>query len=141
MDDEWLFIDAKRGGRDYVASVRLPFDPWQWPEYDVHVAVALPYAPHWRSGLPKSAKVLSELQEREDRWIAMLEGHGALVATETSDAWRTMHLYIRDGGPMAVMFREMAEQPESRKRPTVAITPDPGWEGVAHLTRVVLANA
>src|SRR5919108_3956080 len=88
MDDNWLYIEGKRRGRPYTASVRVPFGPSRWPEYDHHVTVVLRYAPHWRTGLPKP-KELTRLQDFEDRMIESLGDLGALVATETTDMRRT----------------------------------------------------
>jgi len=94
MDDRWTYLEGRRAGRPYAASLRTPLRPDCWPNFDHHVVISLGYAPHWRTGLPKPRE-LTRLQEIEDRMIDGLEGHGALVATETTDAARTVHLYIR----------------------------------------------
>jgi uncharacterized protein DUF695 len=124
MDDQWLYMEGRREGRPYTASLRIPFDRARWPEYDHHVALVLRYGANWRDGLPKPAE-LRRLQDLEARIIDTLEGHGALVATETTDATRTIHLYIRGGGALMEGFR---------RRDNASVTHDPHWERVAHLS-------
>jgi hypothetical protein len=131
MEDQWLYREGKRDGRPYMASIRLPFDPARWREFDHHIAVAVTYGPHWRTGLPKPRE-LTRLQDLEDRMIAHLEGHGVLVATETSDATRTIHLLVRGGGPIVESFRER-ERRGKEKGVAVTVARDPAWEGLAHL--------
>jgi hypothetical protein len=131
MEDQWLYMEGKRAGRPYTASLRIPFDRARWPEYDHHVALVLRYGAHWRNGLPKAPE-LTRLQDLEDRMIDTLEGHGALVATETADAKRTIHLYVRGGGPLAEGFH---------RRASATVTHDPQWERVAHLSAAVARRA
>lgn len=132
MDDTWTYMEGRRAGRDYTASVRTPLDRRRWPDYDHHVVVALGYAPHWRTGLPKP-KELTRLQDLEDRMIDALEGHGALVASETTDATRTVHLYIRGGGQLAEFYGGHGKQGSVE----ITIEHDPEWRGVAHLAERV----
>jgi hypothetical protein len=122
-DDRWLYVELKRDGRPHAAALRLPFDRTRWPDYQHHVALAVAYAPHWRTGMPRNAKELTRLQDLEDRWIASLQGHGALVATETGDAQRTVHLYFRGGGDLEASLGQRA-----------TVTHDPAWAQVAHLS-------
>jgi len=128
MDDRWTYLEGRRAGRPYAASLRTPLRPDCWPNFDHHVVISLGYAPHWRTGLPKPRE-LTRLQEIEDRMIDGLEGHGALVATETTDAARTVHLYIRGGGLLAEFYRGFGRQGAVGIR----IEHDPEWTQVAHL--------
>ena len=131
MDDAWTYLEGKRRGRMFMASLRRPFDRTRWPEYDHHVRLVFDYKPHWRDGLPKPAE-LTRLQDLEDRMIDQPEGHSALVATETGDARRTVHLFVRGGGPLAAMYAEHAAKGK-RGSLEVAFARDPEWRGVAHL--------
>jgi hypothetical protein len=133
MDDNWLYIEGKRGGRPYTASVRVPFGPARWPEYDHHVTVVLRYAPHWRTGLPKP-KELTRLQDFEDRMIESLGDLGALVATETTDMHRTIHARLPEGEVLE-MYREWERRDEGRGV-SVTVTHDPEWATVPHLLEV-----
>jgi len=136
MDDRWTYLEGRRAGRAYTASLRTPLRPDRWPTFDHHVVISLGYAPHWRTGLPKP-KELARLQELEDRMIDGLEGHGALVATETTDATRTVHLYIRGGGPLAEFYRGFGRQGAVG----IGIDHDPEWAQVAHLAARASAAA
>jgi hypothetical protein len=131
MDDAWKYIEGKRSGRPYMAAMRIPFDPARWPEYDHHVEMRVDYGAHWRTGLPKPAE-LTRLQDLEDSMIAKLEGHGALVATETCDAVRTIHLFIRGDGPVVEMYRRRASAGK-QGHVELAVAHDPQWRRVAHL--------
>jgi hypothetical protein len=133
MEDSWIYIEGKRNGRAYMANVRHPLDELRHPEYDHHVALTLDYTPHWRTGLPKP-KELTRLQDFEDRIISRLEGHGVLAGSETIDARRTIHLYIRGGGPLLAMYRERADAGK-RGGVTVTVAHDPDWRAVEHLTK------
>jgi hypothetical protein len=131
MDDRWLYLEGRRDGHAYTAGVRLPFDPALWPSYDHHVAISVDYAAHWRTGLPKPEE-LPRLQGFEDRMIAGLDAHGVLVASETGDRRRTIHVFIRGGGLLLEMYRDW----ESRGKQggvAVSVAHDPEWLTVAHL--------
>ncbi len=136
MDDSWIYIEGKRAGRAYMANVRHPLTELRNPEYEHHVAVTLGYAPHWRTGLPKP-KELTRLQDLEDRMIEHLGDHGMLVGSETTNAQRTVHLYIRGGGPLLEMYRKH-ERAGKQGGLGVTVTHDPEWLAVDHLAQASL---
>lgn len=138
-DDRWLYIEGNRDGSAFMASLRTPLDPTSWPDFDHHVAIEVGYAPQWRTGLPKP-KELTRLQDLEDRLMARMEGHGVLVASETSGARRTMHFFIRGGGPLAEMYRER-ERKGRKGGIAVSVTHDPAWERIAHITAIAASRA
>jgi hypothetical protein len=132
MDDErWVYVEGRRDGRAYAATARVPLDRTAWPEFDHHVAVEVSYAPQWRNGWPKP-KELTRLQELEDRLAGRMEGHGVLVGSETCNARRLMHFFVRGGGPIVEMFRRREEQGRAGGM-KVAVAHDPTWSRVAHL--------
>jgi hypothetical protein len=133
MEDGWRYLEGKVRGRAYAAAVRHPLAPARWPEYDHHVAIAIDYAPHWRTGLPRHED-LTRLQDIEDRMIERLVGHGVLAATETGGGTRTIHLYVRGGGPLIDMYRRRAERGKQGGL-AVAVAHDPDWRAVSHLAR------
>jgi hypothetical protein len=133
MDDRWIYIEGKRDGRAYVANVRHPLEALRNPEYEHHVALTLSYAAHWRTGLPKPHE-LTRLQDFEDSMIVRLQGHGILAGSETCDATRIVHLYLRGGGALLEVFRkrERAGQQGGLK---TTVTHDPEWCEIAHLAQ------
>ncbi len=130
MDETWAYLEGRRAGCAYHAFIRTPLDPQ--PEFDHHVAIALGHAPHWRTGLPKE-KELTRLQDLEDRLTASLDGHGVHVASETTDATRTVHLFIRGGGELA----DYVAGHGRRGSVTMSIAHDPDWSAVAHIAASV----
>jgi len=77
---------------------------------------------------------LNRLQDFEDTMIRRLHGNGILAGSETTDGRRTMHLYLRGGGPLLEVFRkhERAGQQDGLR---VTVTHDPEWLEVAHLAQ------
>jgi hypothetical protein len=138
MDDDWLYVEGQRDGREYMAAVRVPFGPSRWPAFDHQVTLVLRYAPHWRTGLPKP-KELTRLQDFEDGIIAAIGSHGAVVATETTDMRRTIHVRV-PAGPLLDTYR--ASERENRKGAlVVTVEHDPAWTAVAHLAEVAARAA
>jgi hypothetical protein len=90
------------------------------PEYEHHIAITLDYGAHCRTGLPKPRE-LKRLQEFESRIIAHLDGHGMVAGSETADARRTVHVYVR-----GIQY---------------TVTHDPEWRPVAHLAQVSARRA
>jgi hypothetical protein len=138
MDDNWLYLEGKRGGRAWAAGVRVPFGPTRWPEFDHQVTVVLDYTPHWRTGLPKNADELTRLQAFEDRMIEAIGDLGAVVATETSDMRRTIHLRLPQGH-LLDSYRRWAAQ--RNKGVAIAVEHDPEWAAVEHLAQVAARAA
>ena len=132
MDDSWLYLETKRDGRAWMAGVRVPFGPSRWPAFDHQVTLVLRYAPHWRTGLPKP-KELTRLQEFEDRMIETIGTDGAVVATETSDMRRTIHLRLPEGA-LLDQYREW-EREYTKGGLVVTVEHDPEWAAVAHLAQ------
>jgi hypothetical protein len=133
MHDGWIYIEGKRDGRAYVANVRHPLEALRNPEYEHHVALALAYAAHWRTGLPKPNELM-RLQDFEDAMIVRLQGHGILAGSETSDARRIVHLYLRGGGALLEVFRRH-ERAGRQDGLEVTVTHDPEWLEIAHLAQ------
>jgi hypothetical protein len=139
MSDRWIHFEAKYDGVPYMANVRHPLAELRNPEYEHHVLVTLHYAAHWRTGLPKP-NALPRLQDFEDRVISHLDGHGMLAGSETGDARRRVHLYIRGGGSVLDLFRRM-EARGKHKGVEVAVTHDPEWRSVEHLAALSARHA
>lgn len=133
-DDRWLYREGRRDGHAYAASSRDPLDRARWPEFEHHVRLMVGYTPHWRTGLPKP-KELTRLQDLEDALIEKLvaTSSGELVATETTQARRTMHLYLRPDCLMLAYFHEKAADTSGQGGQWVTVTHDPAWREVSHL--------
>ncbi len=139
MEDSWIYIEGKRDGRAYMANVRHPLEEFREPEYAHHVRLTLDYGAHWRTGLPKP-KELERLQDFEERMSSHLEGHGVLAGSETTDAKRIVHLYVRGGGPVLARFEKL-EREGKKGGVTAAVRHDPEWIGIRHLAAVSVRAA
>ena len=118
----WQLLQATGGtGRPLLALVRLPLTSAAAPQLDAHVRVELPYAAE-DSGLPQEA-ALDELRELEDRLEDVLGRDGRVVAHETTDGVRTLHVHAdrTSDGPDRVAAA-VAGYPGARTE----VTDDPG---------------
>jgi hypothetical protein len=128
-EPSWQLLQATGDrGRPLLALVRLPLTSAAAPHLDAHVRVELPYAAE-DSGLPQEA-ALNELRGLEDRLDQLLGRDGRVVAHETTDGVRTLHVYAdrTTDGPDRIAAA-VAGYPGAR----TAVTDDPGWEAVGHL--------
>ncbi len=115
-------------GVPMMALVQVPLKPARWPRFDTHVAVTLSY-PAQDNGLPTDES-LTQLRDIEDRIVPALGADGDLVAHETSDGKRTLHIYV-DGATGAATAVESGGDPPLKV--STKVTYDPAFEGVAHL--------
>ncbi len=118
------------GGRPVMATVQTPLRPIRWPLFDQHIAVVLPYPPADERGLP-DGHMLEELRTFEDRLVGRLDHTAALIAHETSDGRRVLHLYADAATPATGLAEAMRTEWPGGAR--VTVDHDPNWEGVAHL--------
>lgn len=125
----WQLLRAEdRRGRPVLAMVRLPVTSASAPHLDAHVRIELPYAAD-DSGLPQEA-ALDRLRDLEDRIEELLGPDGRVLAHETTDGVRTLHVYVdrTTDGPDRVAAA-VAGYPGARTE----VTDDPAWAAVAHL--------
>lgn len=126
---QWTMLSGIRGGRPILVAVQVPLRPALWPAADTHIRLEVPFRMANEGGLPVEES-LAALHAFEDRIVAYADGP-VLVAHETANGVRTYHLYADRRPAVDVLQPIVASWPEGRVRTTV--TPDPGWEGVAHL--------
>ena len=128
MDDGWLYVERTEEGTLYAASLRGGFDH----RFDHHVALRIDYRARRRSGLPEDVEH-GWLRGLERRLIDDLGGDGELVATETTDGVRTLHLFV--GARLAAQFRRRARRGKWGGV-VVSVVHDPAWSRVEHLVRL-----
>jgi Family of unknown function (DUF695) len=130
-DDRWAILTGERDGHSLMATVRAPLKPARWPRFDTHLRLDLRYQDSRPNGFP-SDKALQALRAFEDRLIAAVSNDGALVAHETINGRRTLHLYI-DGLTKAADTAKRLLPEWREAKPTLTTTYDPAWEAVSHL--------
>ena len=127
----WALLEgADRDGAPVMAMAQVPLRPMTAPHLDVHVAVDLPFTDQ-RSGLPGDG-ALTALREVEEHLAERLGAGGRVIAHETRGGTRRLHLYVDGATPAADQVRA-ALGGWTDGPPRVQVTPDPAWEGVAHL--------
>jgi hypothetical protein len=117
-----------RSGRPLIASVRLPLTSAAAPHLDAYVRVELPYEME-DTRLPEPS-ALERLRDLEDVIEKLLGPDGRVVAHETAEGRRTLHVYVdatTDAADRVV--GAVTGYPGSR----VVSSPDPAWEAVQHL--------
>ena len=131
-EPRWALLSGNTAtGLPVVATVRFPLRRVDYPLADEHVAVVLPYRDRTEQRLP-SEDTLEALREFEERLIAAVEPAAVLVAHETANGRRIMHIYQDITAPVADTVGELARE-WRHGRAKVAATLDPAWANVAHL--------
>ena len=116
-------------GKPLLAMVQVPLKAARWPRFDTHVAVRVGY-PTGVSGLPDD-EALARLRDHEDAVMAAVGGHGEVVAHETYEGVRTLHVYV-DGGTSAAEEATVAARGGPYEG-AAEVTYDPRYERVSHL--------
>jgi hypothetical protein len=126
----YAMLQGRTGkGRPLMAVVQVPLKPARFPRYDTHVAVILDY-PAQDNGYPTD-EALTRLREVEDGIVDSIGEDGSVLAHETCDGIRTLHIYV-DGGTSAA--ETVASVARSGPLPVrVQAAYDPKLDGVSHL--------
>ncbi|MFD7156691.1 DUF695 domain-containing protein [Kribbella sp. NPDC059898] len=127
----WKMLEGTRDGQRVIATAEYPLRSIRRPHLDTHVAVSIRYPVVREDGLPES-EMLDELRAFEDHLTDRLGGSGNLLAHETSAGVRILHYYV-DGTTPADAQLQAATTGWPHGKVTLTTTPDPAWEGVAHL--------
>ncbi|GHJ47426.1 hypothetical protein Cs7R123_47680 [Catellatospora sp. TT07R-123] len=129
--DSWTLMTGQGSGLPCIATANLPLRAARWPRFDQHLAVALPFRTANAGRLPVEGS-LDALRAFEDDLTMSVGADGTLVAHETGDLLRTLHLYV-DSQSQARARVEAALPRWSEGRAKVAARQDPGMAGVRHL--------
>jgi hypothetical protein len=131
-EDRWALLGGEdQRGVPRMAVVNRPLRGARWPRFDTHLAVSLPYQSFNDGRLPVDAS-LQALRDFGDALEARMGADGRLVAHETGDRVRTLHLYV-DSQSDARQRVESAAPDWREGKAEVAATYDPGLNRVRHL--------
>jgi hypothetical protein len=128
----WAVLEAEtEQGLPVIAVARSPMKPIDYPLFDLHVSVALPYRDQNDGRLPvgSSAEALGAF---EDELEALLGEDGLVVAHDAVDGARTIYAYV-DAESTAADDAARLASTWSEGEADVTVTLDPSWDGVAHL--------
>jgi hypothetical protein len=130
--DQWALMGAEgKDGLPRMAVANLPLRSARWPRFDTHLGVTLPYRTCNEGRLPIETS-LQALRDFEDMLVATVGADGTLVAHETGNRMRTLHLYV-DSQSGARGRIEAALPGWSEGRAGLDATYDPRFERVEHL--------
>jgi Family of unknown function (DUF695) len=130
--DRWALMGAEgKDGLPRMAVANLPLRSARWPRFDTHLGVTLPYRTCNEGQLPVDAS-LQELRDFEDMLVSALGRDGTLVAHETGNRLRTLHLYV-DSQSDARARVEACLPGWAEGGAGMSATYDPGFDRVGHL--------
>jgi len=131
-EEQWVALEGRTNtGRRLTAAARFPLRPVDFPLYDQHIAITLPYRDTDDEGQPVggSAEALREFEERLVKRLTEL-GDAVLVAHVSAEGCRVLHVYADpEGGAAEELRRLAAGWPEGQAG--VDVTADPAWSAVA----------
>lgn len=130
----WAVLSGRSpDGHAILASAQVPLRPATAPHLDTYVPVVVPFADVTDEGLPGPGS-LDALRALQDHVSGRLGGSGRVVAHQSHDGVRVLHVYVDGTTPAAEQVRA-AVAGWDQGAVEVGVRPDPGWDGVAHLRR------
>ncbi|RIJ76761.1 DUF695 domain-containing protein [Nakamurella silvestris] len=130
--DRWVMLQgATPTGAPVLATTRRPLWWIDHPTLDQHHIIAIPYQARREDGLP-TPEALSELQALEDQLVAWVEPQAMLLAHETGEGRRLVHLYS-DSADQNIADHINAWVTRT-PRATQASRYDPAWQDMAAYT-------
>lgn len=132
-EEEWLLLEGQTaGGAPLVATARHPLRPVDFPLFDQHIAITLPYAHRDENGLPvgDSLAALRDFEERLAARLVKLRGDAVLAAHMSAEGHRIIHVYADPTGDAAIHAKELIVGWEEGE-PRVDVSADPAWIAVS----------
>ncbi|MFC4007824.1 DUF695 domain-containing protein [Nonomuraea purpurea] len=132
QDEEWVLLEGQTGsGAPLVATARHPLRPVDYPLFDQHIAITLPYAHRDENGLPvgDSLTALRDFEERLAARLLKLRGDAVLAAHLSAEGHRIIHVYADPTGDAAIHAKELIVSWEEGE-PRVDVATDPSWSAV-----------
>jgi hypothetical protein len=130
--EQWALMAAEgKDGLPRMAVANLPLRPARWPRFDTHLGVSLPFRTCNDGRLPIDGS-LQGLRDFEDMLVGAVGADGTLVAHETGNRMRTLHLYV-DSQSGARSRIEAVLPGWGEGRAGLDATYDPRFERVGHL--------
>ncbi|GAA4357060.1 DUF695 domain-containing protein [Angustibacter luteus] len=131
-EPHWVMLNGTTpDGGAILASAQVPLRASTAPHLDTYVPVVVPFGDHTEQGLPGPASLVA-LRDLEDHLTVLLGESGRVVAHQSHDGVRILHLYVDGTTPAAEQVRAGVvgwDQGEVE----VGVQLDPGWTSVAHL--------
>ncbi|WP_405141224.1 DUF695 domain-containing protein [Sphaerisporangium sp. NBC_01403] len=130
---QWALMEGQTaGGARLIATARYPLRPVDYPLFDQHITITLPYAEAGDDGLPTggSTAALREFEERLARTVDGLGGTAVLAVHVSSEATRVLHVYADPSGDAAAAAEELVTG-WTEGAPLLDVESDPGWIAIS----------
>ncbi|GAA3839582.1 hypothetical protein GCM10022226_72360 [Sphaerisporangium flaviroseum] len=133
QEEQWALMEGQTAsGARLIATTRYPLRPVDYPLFDQHIAITLPYIDADDDGLPAggSSAALREFEERLAYRIDRLNGTAVLAAHMSAEGARVLHVYADPSGDAAIHAKELIvgwEEGPAR----VDVVSDPGWIAIS----------
>ncbi|MEQ4719050.1 DUF695 domain-containing protein [Nonomuraea sp. B19D2] len=131
-EEEWVLLEGQTAsGAPLVATARHPLRPVDYPLFDQHIAITLPYAHRDENGLPvgDSLTALRDFEERLAARLLKLRDDAVLAAHMSAEGHRIIHVYADPTGDAAIHAKELIVSWEEGE-PRVDVAADPAWSAV-----------
>ncbi|MFC4112448.1 DUF695 domain-containing protein [Nonomuraea zeae] len=131
-EEEWVLLEGQTaGGAPLVATARHPLRSVDYPLFDQHIAITLPYAHRDENGLPvgDSLTALRDFEERLAARLLKLRDDAVLAAHLSAEGHRIIHVYADPTGDAAIHAKELIVSWEEGE-PRVDVATDPAWTAV-----------
>ncbi|MEU6784511.1 DUF695 domain-containing protein [Nonomuraea angiospora] len=131
-EEEWVLLEGQTGsGAPLVATARHPLRPVDYPLFDQHIAITLPYTHRDENGLPvgDSLTALRDFEERLAARLLKLRDDAVLAAHMSAEGHRIIHVYADPTGDAAIHAKELIVSWEEGE-PRVDVAADPSWSAV-----------
>ncbi|MCW2881029.1 MAG: hypothetical protein JWQ95_5129 [Sphaerisporangium sp.] len=132
-DEQWALLEGRTaGGARLIATARHPLRPVDYPLFDQHIEITLPYAESDEDGLPtgESPAALRAFEERLADRVERLGGTAVLAAHMSAEGSRVLHVYADPSSDAAIHAKELITGWEEGA-PSVDVTGDPGWIAIS----------
>ncbi|MEV0594024.1 DUF695 domain-containing protein [Nonomuraea cavernae] len=131
-EEQWALLEGQTaGGAPLIATARYPLRPVDYPLFDQHIAITLPYSHRDENGLPvgDSLTALRDFEERLATRLLKLRDDAVLAAHLSAEGHRIIHVYADPTGDAAVHAKELVVSWEEGE-PRVDVVADPAWTAV-----------
>ncbi|WP_188191582.1 DUF695 domain-containing protein [Nonomuraea sp. SYSU D8015] len=132
-EEQWVLLEGQTaGGAPLVATARYPLRPVDYPLFDQHIEITLPYAHRDEAGLPigESLTALRDFEERLAARLLKLRDDAVLAAHLSAEGQRVIHVYADPTGDAAIHAKELIVSWEEGE-PRVDVATDAGWIAVS----------
>ncbi|MBB5076937.1 DUF695 domain-containing protein [Nonomuraea endophytica] len=132
-EEQWALLEGQTaGGAPLVATTRYPLRPVDYPLFDQHIQITLPYSHRDENGLPvgDSLVALRDFEERLAARLTKLHADAILAAHLSAEGHRVIHLYADPTGEAAIHAKELIVSWQEGD-PVVDVDSDPAWVSVA----------